>query len=294
MSVDVVAEIVGNPAADAATETPAVETPVEGTIPDPAAEQAPEQDDNMSARFAALSRKEKYLQEQANSMKDKEAQFNSVTDLQAKVKENPLAVLEHFGISLDDLITSSLGEDAPPATVESQIEKLRAEIEGYKTSQQEEKDNAIKAQEEADQNSITEAIAAHQFKITDHLSQNVEKYELISLQGAQDLVWEVTEAHFDANEGQVLTPEEAADKVEAYLEEQVRKAMDLSRFKTETQEKESVPFEVEATTVPQPTTKPQSQTLTQNTASTSAPAQTEQHVNREESKRKAANLLKWN
>lgn len=284
---DVVNEIVNAPAADEDQVDPSVD-------PNQAEESnnAPKEDPEFSSRFAALSRKEKYLQEQAAAFKEKESKYSSYADLQEKIKENPLAALEHFGVSLDDVISASLGSDAPPPTVESQIEALRAEIEGYKSEQQKREEDAQKKAEEEYQNSINEAIQVHQLSIANHLSENADKYELINLQGAQDLVWEVTEAHYDANNGEILTPEQASDKVEAYLEEQVRKAMNLNRFraKEDTEIKKS-PFEVEQV---KPTEKAKSQTLTSDFVQQSAPSEKPSGLSEEESKRRAASLLKWN
>jgi hypothetical protein len=305
----VVTEIVGNPAADAQAEaqaTPQESSPVEAQETSSVTESNPEttqgsqsdESDDMSARFAALSRKEKYLQEQAAAHKAEVEAYKasieghkSQEELVAQFKQDPKTLLDHYGISFDDLTMSILGEDAPPPTAESQIEALRAEIEGFKTEAQKKEQAKKEAEEEAYQKSIDEAILAHQHKITDHLSQNAEKYELIKLQGEEDLVWEVTEAHYEAHDGEILTPEQAADKVEAYLEKKVRDAMNLARFGAKTQEKESAPFTVEEART---TEKPKSHTLTSDHAQQAAPSGKVRHVDLEESKRRAANLLKWN
>jgi len=283
---DIVTEIVGQPSEPAA-ENPQVQEQAPVAPPT-----QPKEDPEFSSRFAALSRKEKYLQDQATSLKQKEEQYNQVEALKAKIKENPAAVLEHYGLSLDDLILASLGAEAPPPTTESQIEMLRKEIEGFKTAAQQKEENAAKAAEEAYQNSINEAIVAHQLKITDHLSKNVDKYELINLQGAQDLVWEVTEAHYDATDGEILTPEQAADKVEAYLEEQTRKALSLSRFKAKetTQETDSGSFMAEQV---RPVEKPKTQTLTSEFVRPATPSERPSALDPDESKKRAAQLLKW-
>lgn len=294
---DIVTEIVGAPApAEEANETPATEAPVDQAPAEEAdetpAQPAPEEDPQFSSRFAALSRKEKYLQEQQVALKAQQEQYDAVEALKAKGKENPQAILEHFGITLDDLILSSLGEDAPPATPESQIDLLRAEIAEFKAAEQKKaEDKEAEAQREY-QSSIDEAVTSHQLEITNHLSQNVDKYELINLQGAQDLVWEVTEAHYDAN-GVVLTPEQASDKVEEYLEEQVRKAMNTKKFgtKPETQEKSSDPFIAEQD---KPAEKPKSHTLTSEYVQQAAPSDKPSGLSVEESKNRAAALLKWN
>ena len=292
MSNEVVVEqIIGNPAADAQAE---VTPDPQDATPAP----APAPYDDMSARFAALSRKEKYLQEQsaaykaeAEAFKTQKEGYKSQDELASQFKQNPLAVLKHYGISFDDMIAASLGEDLPPPTNESQIEMLRAEIEGFKTSQIEKEEGIRRAEEDAYQNSIDEAILSHQSKIIDHLSQNVAKYELIGLQGEQDLVWEVTEAHYEAHDGEILTPEQASDKVEAYLEKKVRDAMNLKRFGAEAPTTDSAQFTVEDVRTAE---KPKSHTLTSDHVQQAAPSGKVRHVDIDESKRNAASLLKWN
>ncbi len=288
MSDNIVQEIVN---AGSTEDQPSPEQAPENINQEPNPTPESQDDSQFSSRFAALSRKEKYIQEQQAALKAQQEEAQKISELKERIKENPVSVLEHFGISLDDLITASLGEDAPEPTTDSQIEALRAEIEGFKTAQQKREEEDRKKQEEEYQNSINEAITAHQLKITDHLSQNADKYELITLQGAQDLVWEVTEAHYEANNGEILTPEQASDKVEAYLEEQVRKAMNLKRFgakEPEAQEKVSAFVEQDKTTE-----KPKSQTLTSDFVQASAPSDKPHSIDIEESKRRAAAMLKW-
>lgn len=258
-------------------------TPVEGT----GAVDAPKEDD-MSTRFAALSRKEKHLREQEDSIKANQDKYKGYDDINERVKKDPLAVLKQYGISLDDLIAASLGEDAPEATVEEQLKSLRAEIAKDKedvlsASKQKQQD-----EEDAYQSDIDEAILVHKNSIKDHLGQNSEKYELISLTQSEDLVWAVTEAHYEETQ-EVLTPEVASQKVEAHLEGQTRAAMKLTRF----QEKkaETTGFEIQESN-PTPERK-ESSTLTQALSGTAPDKSTTDSLSHDESRKAAASLLKW-
>jgi hypothetical protein len=248
-------------------------------------------DNEFSSRFAALSRKEKFLRDQQNELKSQSEEVKALKDLQAKIKENPLSVLEQYNISMDDLIAASLGDQTPEPTVENQVEALRKQIEDDKAARQKEIEDAKLKEEEEYQNSIDEAITAHKLKIDSHLSENASKYELINLQGAQDLVWEVTEAYFDANDGEVLTPEQAADKVEVYLEQQIQKALELERFnkKPSTDEQKSA-FAVEQLNT---AIQNKSHTLTSENVQAASPSDRQVSSDIEESKRRAAALLKW-
>ena len=283
MPGEIATEIVGGASA------PAEDTgsTVESTENTPAVEDTNSVD--MSARFAALSRKEKSIREAQEANKANTDKYSKFADLETLAKSNPSAVMEQYGITLDDLIAASLGGDAPAPSVEDQITALREELaQSKKDTTQKELDN-VKAQEEAHQASVDEAILTYQNDITDHLGQNVERYELINLQGAQDLVWQVTEAHFEANNGEILTPEQASDKVEEYLEGQVRKAMELNRFKKTQEVDVGGIFKTEA----QPNEPTQRSTLTSELIGTAPEKQSNSGLTLDESKTAAASLLKW-
>ena len=284
MSNEIVESIV-SPAPEAPAQTPETVEAVESTETVPEVQDT----DNMTARFAALSRKEKEVREAANRASEIETKYKEYQDLESVAKSDPMALLRKYGVDLDAVIQASLGIEKPEPTAEEQIQALRDEMAAEKQKALDEAEAAKTKEEEMLQASIDEAILKHQHSITDHLSQNQEKYELITLQGAQDLVWEVTEAWYDANEGEILTPEQASDKVEDYLSEQVKKAMQLSRFTPETPK----PTEWESTfkTEKVEPKAPISPTLT---SESTAPAGSKNvQMTAEESKAAAAALLQW-
>ena len=276
-------------APEAPTESQASVVPEGGQSPE-AGDQPKE--DEFSSRFAALSRREKYLRDQEAKIKADAEKYKSYADLKDKVKDNPLAVLQEYGLDLDTIISASLGEDAPPPTVEEQLAALREEMAKEKEEASNREKAAKEAEEKAYQESIDEAIVSHKIAIADHISQNTEKYELIKLQNAEDLIWEVTEAHFDNNDGEVLTPEQAADKVEAYLEQQITKAMELSRFKSKTELKSEMQ-EPGFTISDINPIKPVSPTLTSDLSTTPSDKSSNSHMTDEESRAAAAKLLNW-
>ena len=296
---EVVTQIVsGSPAATAeAPATPAkVETPAQtpatpAEAQTPASPQAEPKEDDFNTRFQAMARKEKYLRDQEAKNKAEAEKYKTFQELEAQAASNPLAVMEKYGVTLDQLIAASLGEDAPAKTVEEQLQALKDDLAAEKETAKQEAERKAKEELEAYQQSIDEAILKHQMAITEHLGQNAERYELIKLQKAESLVWEVTEAHYDANDGEILTPEQAADKVEAYLEGQVKKAMELARFKKQTEQtQEFSGYQVEEKN---PAERKASPTLTSDLAAPVADKSSNRHLSHEESQRKAAQLLKW-
>lgn len=246
------------------------------------------QEEDFSTRFAALSRKEKFLREEETRIKGEADKYKDYADLPSKAKENPLLILEKYGIDLDSIIAASLGADAPAKTVEEEIKAIRAELAAEKDTARKAEEDKKKNDEEAYQNSINEAVQVHKNSITDHVVKHKEKYELITLHGAEDLVWEVTEAHYGQH-NEVLSPEQAADKVEDYLEQQIKKAMNLNRFKAKPVESRETGFQVEAIN---PLKRQETPTLTASMMG-SAPDKSLGGLSMEESKLKAAALLKW-
>lgn len=246
-------------------------------------------DDKFSSRFAALSKKEKLLREQEAKIKQEAAQYKAFADLKAKAKSDPLSIIKEYGVSFDDLVAASLGKDLPPPTVEEQLKALKDEIAESKAQALREAEEAKALEEQQKQQALDEAINNHKKSIVELISQNSSKYELIGLHGAEDLVWEVTEAHFEAHQ-EVLTPEQAADKVESYLEDQTRKALALSKFKPKVETKVENPgFKVEEST----SFKTPSKTLTSNVTTTPSDKSQSSGLTVEESKAMAAKLLKW-
>lgn len=270
---------------------PATETPAPAAEPAAKVEaQQPNPVDDFSTKFAALSRREKQAQEREAKLKADAEKYNKYIDLETAVKENPLKVLEAYGLDLDTVIAASLGHAKPSPTVEDQIAQLKADIQREKDEARKAEEDRKKAEEEAYQSSIEEAIRSHQNLISEHLSKNAEKYELIHLQEAQDLVWETTEAYYEEH-GEVLTPEKAADLVENYLYDQALKVTQTSKFKPKVQEEvktESKPAFKE--TKVNPAIKDTPRTLSQDLSSI-PPEKTNERLSREESKRRAAEFL---
>ena len=246
-----------------------------------------------SSQFAAISRKEKALLAREQALKDSEAKYSKYGDLESQVKENPSAILEHYGLSLDDIIMNALGEDAPEPTTDDRVSQLQKEIEAMKQSKLDEQDALTKKEEELAQNDIDVAIKSHKEQIMNVINDNADKYELINLQDGQDMVWEVTEKHF-GDTGLILTPEEAADKVEDWYTEQVTKALGLNKFQPLVEMREEKVEEVKESIVDRYEDKRSTRpTLTQNylTANPSKKEITNTNLSKEDSKALAAKKL---
>ena len=198
-----------------------------------------------------------------------------------------MKILEHYGISLDDIILSSLGEDAPAPTPESEIAALRRELDEYKTGQITKEEDAVKAEQDAVTAHNEKFIQDYKDSISQVISQNADDYELVAMLGYEDTVFEVVENHFNST-GEVLDPKIAAQHVEDYLMKNMTNSKKFSKVEKEL-EKVAGQLSVEDRSSPYSASKP---TLTQDYAST-APAKRTEYSNNEDSLSSAANLLKW-
>jgi len=279
MSTDVKVEQVGPIEAPVAEEV-VTEASEESTQEDTSTKE--EENPNFSARFAALSRQEAKIRQDREALKQAQEEMSSYNTLKSQIKENPMAALEHLGIDLDTLILHSLGESAPQEE-EDPVSKLQREFEEYKNNITKEQEDKKAAEEQAKKEAEEAAIQSHKSAISQEIEDNQDKYPLINLDPEnQELVWEVTEAYFMEN-GKVLSPTEAADLVEAHLDEKFQKMMALKTPKVEKTEE----------------IKTESPKISSKTISSSIPTnipkatRVEQPKNRDDSLSKAAQLLKW-
>lgn len=265
---------------EAAPESAVESTPAEAVQVDAHEEPTPQVDpaDEFVARFTALSRKEKELLTQKEELKAHQTKLQEIESIQEK---GVLGALEYHGFTLDDVLDHALGMEEQK-TVDP-TDKLREDFESYKRSIEEERAAKQAEADKINQQNIDEAVNAHKNQISSHLSQNTDKYELITSQKQQDLVWDVTEAHFEST-GVLLSIEEAADKVETYLENQVREMLKLNKFKQQDSSPKSLELKDSIATG--------SKTLTKD--NNSGIQVREKMMSREESLKHAAQALKWN
>ena len=231
-------------------------------------------EDLFASRFNALSKREKKLVEERAKHKELETKLSGMDEAKAA---GVLKLLDYHGITLDDVIAEALGDEGKPEV--DPVDRVRQEFEEYKQAQLDKEAEEKRKQEEQNQNSIDEAVNNHKQAIDAHLSQHSDKYELINSQGEQELVWEVTEAYFNEH-GEVLTIEQASDKVEQHLEAKVRELLKLKKFS----EREQI----------QDKDLGKKETPTLNASYSNSPVPvTEKYLSREESMKQAASLLKW-
>ena len=243
-------------------------------------------------QLKSLVKRERELREQESKTTEIQNQITEFNKLKDSAKTNPMALLEHLGLSFDDLLGAQLGIEAEKPEPPSEMEQLREEIKALKEAKEQEK----QAEEQA---RIDAAINNHKSDIATLLSTETDKYELINATGEQELVWEVTEQYYEAHQV-ILTPAEAAQMVEDHLTENYKTVLEkTTKFKPQLKNEPKQETEAAADIVEsQPSEKPKdapakpSQFTLTNNGGTAAKAKTST-LDHEASKAKAASLLKW-
>lgn len=220
-------------AADSIQEAP---TSQSEPVPAPAPE-APKPRDPFSAKFAALSRKERQHAEERRKFQAEKAEWEkqrsssaSPDDLIAEFKKNPIKFGEKYGITYDELIKMGLNEGNP--TVEMMLQRQREEMDteyGSKLSKLEQMIAEKEAKEaEAQLNGVKQGFID---QISSFIDSNEQEYELVKMHNAVEDVYSVCEEFYNRT-GQNLDLEVAVQKVEEHLLAQAEKLMQSKKLKS--------------------------------------------------------------
>ena len=193
-----------------------VETPPVEVSEAPVAEPVAPKSEPVAKSFLALQAKENALRKQSEEFKTAQTELESWKGLSASAKENPTAILEKFGLTLDDLISHTLGSqeepDAPVTALEKRLAKMEEEREGYLSK-------AVEAEKAQALDVVHDAI--------ENVLADTEKYEMILGTGSKQLVFD-TLLEIWGSTGEVPDLSEVASYIEGELEAQ---AFQASQYK---------------------------------------------------------------
>lgn len=213
---------------DTAVET-AVETPVDIASEETGAVQVEVEGDEKLEALKKSDESTKILEEIAKKQRDLKAherlierrkreaeesanKYKKYEELEALKSQNPLAVMEKLGLTLDDLLSAATSEGAAPKDKTTlEFEKMRAEIEEQKQQLQSIKEERQRLEQEKQYAELVKTIR-------DDLSAS-EDFEALNTWGNYDAVAAVMQKHFQET-GDVLDAREAAQIVQDYLVEQ--------------------------------------------------------------------------
>ena len=255
-----------------ATETTAPVAPAE-------VKAEPKQDDDVSRRFAALSRQQRKLYEEQERFKKEAKEWQEWKQLKDSAKQKPIDYLKAGGLSPDDLVQHLL-QEGEPASIEKQVKQLQAQIEQDRLEKQQAEQARLEA-EKATRESA--AIDSYKQKIREYIGQDTSKYEAINALQVQDLVWDKIQAGYNET-GELMPISKAADLLESEILEGAKKLLNLKKL---------APQEPEKLSVPSPKASPLAQTLTNNLSQPLPRSPARQSMSREESLKAAARMLQW-
>ena len=218
-----------------------------------------------STRFAQLAKKEQELQKQREALRAEQDGFKSerekFTEIRQKLEQfeemkvkDPVAALKLAGFSEKDLYKFIAAQEDNSTPEEKAIKATQSEIAKFKEEQE-------KIRLEAETKRNEEVIKSFKEDITKTIKDNADKFEFCSYNGpaAEELIYD-TVAQVLQDSGEVITPNEAAEMVEAYYEEQYKLMSNLKKIKPKEE--------------PKPESKPEtsqpSKTLSSKVAATAA------------------------
>lgn len=281
--------IEGNGAEAPSTETVETEA-VEAQAVETEQDSAPAQDD-FAKKFAALSRREKDIRSREQEYEARLAELNAKTNdmlpkqeqeteqlpLEYRLKRNPLKTLEELGLSYDKLTNLVLNDGELPADM--QMKLMKEELESDYKTKFEQLEERLKAKEVEEQEAkLNTVVDSFKKEINDHISAETEKYELITASESQELVFDIISQHYDETQ-RILPIEEAAQAVEEHLLEEFSKFSNIKKLSSGEE-------------ASKPDTFRQSPTLS-NDLSAQSVNSTDKKLSPEESKARAAAMLKW-
>jgi hypothetical protein len=253
-------------------------------------------DAKLSARFAALSRRERKVREQEAAIKEQKQKLDVYEQGQRLARENPLALLEALGIQDPyQHVTDWVLKQGKP-TVQSKLQEVEAKLQALEETRAREAQAAQDAQ-------VQRTLDGFRRDLRAHIDGNASAYELITAEGAHDEVYALIEAEC-ARSGKVMPFDVAARLVEDQLFEEAKrltKATKLAKLfapapqagaATDSDKKAGVPV------TPRPVhtdsrTRRFTTTLTNARVASAPPAPGERRLTREERLAKSAALIRW-
>lgn len=140
----------------------------------------PVKEDKTSARFAALARQERKLQEQKRELHQKSVKVSEYERIQALAKEDPLKYIEQLtGSKFEDVLNKFIGLDASKAQEnepEAKIKRLEERVAAAEKAEQDRVANLSKQQNEAEWKNHIAAVSKY---INDENKKDSKQYEVI-------------------------------------------------------------------------------------------------------------------
>jgi hypothetical protein len=141
-------------------------------------------EDDLSARFAALTRKEKKILEAERKAKELLEKYTPLEE--ALTQKDALKLLERAGLSINDVLDAAIKQGEPPS-MDDKVKSLEERLAAYEREKQEALE---KAQRDAQLKAAEAEVTAFKQTIEKQIKEGGEKFELIELHNAYDAIYE--------------------------------------------------------------------------------------------------------
>ncbi len=222
-----------------ATQSTATQSPAPGATQETKPPEVPEE--RFASKLEVLLKREQQAMERERQAKEMERglepKLSRIKEFEdVRERKDVKKALELLGLSYDELTQAMLNDGSVPP--EAQVRKLEEKFEQFKTEKQKE-DEAREAQlkKHAEENE-QKVIGEFKGQIKQYIKDNAPRYELTAFEEQQDLVFDVIDEHYkrtidpSTGAGKIMSIQEAADKVELFLEQKETKRKELSKIKT--------------------------------------------------------------
>lgn len=255
-----------------------------------------QKDARLASRFAQLARRDKAIREEKKRLAAEKAQLARWQEAERLAKEDPLRLLESMGLTYEQLTDRQFERFAQQQAADDPVHRIKTVEE--KIREFEELGRKHKAEQEKAQ--IEAALQQFQEQIGQRIQQEPERFELVLAQRAQEDVFRLIEAHFNETR-EVMPIEQAAQLVEDQLYEEAQAFLKAKKLQpkppSEEQrdaqsslQRETERSEVTVERVPRPNGHV---TLTNTATAAGTSGLPKPVLDIEESKRRAAALLRW-
>ena len=263
---------------------------LEGTVSEngPPSKEATQDDRKYHESFVKLMKKERELQRQQAEWKSRKTEMDAALkrakefdDAREQAKTNPLAAARLLEIDYKKLTDQILNDERP--TTEMELGALKEQLQRLQDEKRLEK-------ERIEQTQSQQAVETFKTKTADFLESFPDKYEVLKAYGGVDQVLEVMWEHHQEY-GELPSVVEVADMVEERMAAQLDAEYDRLKKLRRYTPQEIAELAEESMVSPE-ASKAQPKTLTNQMGST-APVLKSSGMSVEDSKKKAAELLRW-
>lgn len=224
--------------------------------PEKKPEAKPDPTGEISARFAALAKKDKALSKRAadlaaqekaakDALAKAESENKRFDSIRQKALENPLEAMKELGLTYEQVTEFILNKEKPSANME--IAALRRDLQTIREERERERKESAEKEAKTREEQTNQVIGNFKTSIGEFVQGKAEDYELLNyldskgLTNSTELIFRGIQA-VHADKGKIPTIKEAADGVQEYFLKEIESLIDsVKHFKSKYGKAETKP-----------------------------------------------------